>query len=585
MLKKRIRYIYLTFFLSIIICLSTSCQNQINNAEQEQEKFEQFTAQLFKTQVQKDTITLNYTLAEPEKYGIEQDEVTFGEYSLDDMKEQLAKTENYQKALEEFTYDALTKEQKITYDILKDVFDAEKEYAPYLLYGEALSPTTGLQAQLPVILAEYNFYTKEDIKTYLSLLPKIQEYYKQIIAFEKEKSKQGLFMSNETADAIIQQCKDFIKNPEENYMIEVFNDRIDHYEGLTENEKTEFKTENQKKIIECVIPAYEELIEELNNLKGTGTGNQGLCRLENGKEYYEQLVKNNTGSGKTIEEIDVCLDSKIVECSMAMSLIYNKDDEIYDKYTNMEFSKTDPEKILEYLKDAIETDFPELDPVTCNIKYVHESLQKHLSPAFYLTPAIDNFQENSIYINEGANEGIERIFTTIAHEGYPGHLYQSVYYNQQNPNPIRCLLSFSGYSEGWATYVEMYSYRLAGLDENLTKFAKENTIATLCLYAKVDIGINYYGWDLEQTKKYLKTFGIEDEESCKKVYQAMIDEPANYLKYTLGYIEFEELKSKAEKKLGKKFDLKEFHTFLLDMGPSQFYIIDKYMEQWIKEQP
>lgn len=584
MLKKQIRYIYLTCLFSIIICFSSGCQKIEVDVTQEQEKFEEFIDEIFKMQVQNDTITLNYTLAEPEKYGIEPKEVTFGKYSFDSMKEDIVISENYKKRLEEFNYDALSKKQKVTFDILKDAFEAEKKYAPFLLYGEALGPTTGLQAQLPVILAEYNFYTKEDIKTYLELLPKITEYFQQVIEFEQEKSKQGLFMSDETADAIIKQCEDFIKNPEENYMIDVFNDRIDNYEGLTEEEKKEMKAENKKAVLNHVIPAYEELMKQLKKLKGTGTGNKGLCRLKNGREYYEQLVKNNTGSDKTIKEIDNSLDGTITKSSLAMSIIYNKDNDIFDKYANMKFSKTNPEEILEYLKDAVVTDFPPLEDVNCNIKYVHKSLQEHLSPAFYLTPAIDNFKENNIYINEGANEGIDRIFTTIAHEGYPGHLYQSVYYNQQNPNPLRCLLNFSGYSEGWATYVEMYSYHLAGLDENLASFAEENMIATLCLYAKVDIGINYHGWDMEKTKEYLKQFGIEDEETCKTVYQAMIDEPANYLKYTLGYIEFEELRSKAEKELGSKFNLKEFHKFLLDMGPSQFYIIEKYMDQWIKEQ-
>lgn len=583
MLKKQIKYIYLTCILSIIICFSSGCQKETVDINQEQKKFEEFVNEIFKTEVQKDTITLNYTLADPEKYGITPKKVTFGEYSLDSMKKEIAISENYKKKLEEFNYDALGKNQKITYDILKDVLEEDNMNASFLLYGEALGPTTGLQAQLPVILAEYNFYTKEDIKTYLELLPKITEYFQQVIAFEKEKSKQGLFMSDETADAIIKQCADFIKTPKENYMIDVFNDRIDKYEGLTEEERKKMKEENESAVIHHVVPAYKNLMEELKKLKGTGKSNSGLCRLEDGREYYELLVKNSTGSDKTVEEIDTSLDGTIAKSSLAMSFIYGKDNAIFDKYTKMEFSKKDPEEILEYLKKAVVKDFPKLDEVNCNIKYVHKSLQEHLSPAFYLTPAIDNFQENNIYINKGANEGENRIFTTIAHEGYPGHLYQSVYYNQQNPNPLRCLLNFSGYSEGWATYVEMYSYHLAGLDENLASFAEENMIATLCLYAKVDVGVNYHGWDLEETKEYLGKFGIEDEETSKTVYQAMIDEPANYLKYTLGYIEFEELRSKAEKELGSKFNLKEFHKFLLDMGPSQFYIIEKYMKQWIKE--
>ena len=587
---------HLLYFLLIFVLITTTACHTSKQAENQQttttkedlevqKAFDEFLNNIFISEVKKDSITLNYTLANPANYGITDAPVTFGEYGTDAVKEGYALSENYLKRLNDFDYNALSTAQQQTYTILKNDLELSQSAKDIYLYGEALSPTIGLQAQLPILLAEYNFYTKEDIKTYLKLLPDIERYFGQILSYEQEKSKAGLFMSDTTADAIIKQCKDFIKNPKNNYLIEIFNNRIDNYEGLTEEEKSSFKKENKDAILNHVIPAYQTLMKGLEKLKGTGTNENGLCHYEKGTEYYKYLVADSTGSDKSIEDLEKSLDTAITGCMMKMAALSAKNTNLANEFYDMKFSKTEPKKILSYLQKTIYNDFPELkEEVNCNIKEVHKSLQDHLSPAFYLTPALDKCDENNIYINKNDNYNKNLIFTTIAHEGYPGHLYQNVYFNQQKPNPIRSLLNFSGYSEGWATYCEMYSYSISGLDRDLAEFCMKNTVATLCMYAKVDIGVNYKGWTLDDTKEYLKSFGVTDEDAMKQVHQAMVDEPANYLKYTIGYLEFMELREKAEKKLGDKFNAKNFHQFLLDMGPCQFYVLDEYLDDWIVAQ-
>lgn len=592
---KKIKQLILPLFLIFILVTASACNTNKETATQNtnttmeaskvQEEFDTFLNDIFLSEVKQDSITLNYTLSNPSNYGITDAPITFGEYGVDAVEEGYALSENYLERLNNFDYDALSKTQKQTYTILKEELELDQSSKDIYLYGEALSPTIGLQAQLPVLLAEYNFYTKEDIKTYLELLPDIERYFNQILAYEQEKSEAGLFMSDTTADEIIEQCEDFIKDPENNYLIEVFNDRIDTYEGLTDKERTEFKKENKTAIIKHVVPAYETLMNGLKKLKGTGTNENGLCNYEKGKEYYEYLVAASTGSNKSIEDLDKALDTSITGCLLKISLLAKSNPNIADEFYDMKFSKTDPEEILSYLQEAVSDDFPDLkEEVNCTIKEVHKSLQDHLSPAFYLTPALDKCDENNIYINKNDTYDENTIFTTIAHEGYPGHLYQNVYFNQQNPQPIRALLNFSGYSEGWATYCEMYSYSISGLDSDLAELCMKNMVATLCMYAKVDIGVNYKGWTLEDTKEYLQSFGVTDEDTMKQIHQSMVDEPANYLKYTIGYLEFMELREKAEKALDDDFNLKNFHQFLLDMGPCQFYVLDEYLDDWIAEQ-
>ena len=575
------KYAFYTFFLTLFL-FCTGCQN--TTSQKGQEAFDKFTYDIFVEEVQSDAISLNYTLSNPENYGITEYTPTFGEFSIEDIQSSYAQMENYLTALNEFSYKDLTKEQQITYDIFKQYLELELSSTDYMLYTNVLGPNTGLQAQLPVLLSEYHFNDKEDIETYLLLLEDLPRYFKEIVDFQIQKSKAGLFMSDETANSIINQCKNFIKSKEDNVIIEVFNDRIDNVSFLSKEETENYKEQNKTLVFNYVIPSYESLIKQLEALKGTGTNEGGLCHFPDGKDYYEYLIASKTGSSHSMKEINNMLTESIRTGINNMIQTANGDSSIFEKVENTTYPLTDPEEIITYLKEAIKENYPNLETVNHTIKYVHESLEKDLSPAFYLTPPLDNYIENSIYINGYSEYSMGDIFPVLAHEGYPGHLFQNVYFNQSSPNPLRALLSFGGYSEGWATYVEMDSYSMMNIDKDVASIIKNNQIATLCMYAQIDLGINYFGWTKEETSAYLEEFGFSSEELTNEIYQTMIAEPANYMQYALGYLEIMELREQAEKKLKNNFSLKEWHTFFLDIGPAQFEVIENYMEDWIKEQ-
>ncbi|BCN28740.1 DUF885 domain-containing protein [Anaeromicropila herbilytica] len=583
-LKKR--NLFILFFTAIltIMLLATGCnQKQIN--PKTREDFDAFTKEVFVDQVQSDSITLNYTLSKPEKYGIKNFTPTLGEYTLEENEENLVKYENYLKRLKDFDYDSLTKDQKLTYDILKESLSLNLNLGKYPLYSEILSPTIGFQAQLPVLYAEYNFYDKEDIDDYIKLLNCTDDYFKQIVAIEKEKSKQGLFMNDTAVKDIIDQCNTFIKDKKNNLLITVFNDKVSSFKGLTKDEIRNYKKANKDAVLTSVIPAYENLISELSKLKGTGKNAGGLCNFKNGKEYYKLLVQSETGSKKSISELTDLLEDTMNHNIAKMQAIVLVKPDALDAMEKVKYKLTDPKEIINYLKTAINKNYPALNDVNCTIKYVDKSLQDFLSPAFYLTPAIDNYADNSIYINKSEQFDQSTIFTTIAHEGYPGHLYQCVYFNEQNPAPIRSVLNFGGYTEGWATYVELDSYSLAGLDKSVASLLEKNMAATLCLYARVDIGVNYEGWTKKETGNFLlKVLNTDDDKTVNEFYKSVVEEPGNYLQYTIGYLEFNELRDKAKKQLGDRFVLKDFHEFLLKTGPAPFDVIDNRLDSWIDAQ-
>ncbi|MDD4112396.1 MAG: DUF885 domain-containing protein [Herbinix sp.] len=582
MFIRKIKLYILIGLFALGAVLGVACDRP-SLQESQQDLFDELTTEIFTHEVQSDTLSLNYTLARPEDFGIIHEETTLGEYSIDYMKEELLLTEQYLDDLKKLDYNELTDTRQLTYDILLHSLELQLQLGDYLYYMESLGPTTGLQAQLPILLAEYNFYDKDDIDRYLELLVCVKDYFEDVAEFEKEKSKQGLFMTDAVADRIIEQCEAFISAPEQNLLIEYFNEKIDSFEGLSKEEREIYKRENRKAVLDYVIPSYEILINALNELKGTGLNKAGMYYYPEGQTYYELLAKLKTGSDKSMKEIIDMLDTATGDGTLEITKQILSNPTIFDKFeTFTSFPLTEPELILEDLKEQILEDFPAPIDVNCDIKYVHESLSDYLSPAMYLMPAIDNYTNNNIYINGNDIETLSTIYTTVAHEGYPGHLYQNVYFRNQNPAPIRNLLPFLGYDEGWATYVEFYSYQYSGIDEDLVDLLEINSALVLIMYARADIGIHYEGWSKSRAISYIKQFA-GDEETSTMIYDTLLEEPAIYLPYAVGYLEIMELRDIAEEAQGDDFEIKDFHKFLLDIGPAQFGLIEDHMEAWLSD--
>ena len=547
--------------------------------------FDQFCDQLFRDSLSDNYLNLHYTLADPSSYGLADCPRTFGEFSMDLLKE-ASETQKEEKArLEAIPVELLTEEQQLTWKILKASYEAEEDFEGLEFYYQPLAPTVGVQAQLPVLLAEYIFYDNDDVYDYLTLLSTIDNYYEQLLVFEQEKSRAGFFMTDDCVDTIADDCAAYLLPPEENFLSSTFNERVDAMTDLTEEEKAAYKSQNLQVLSDHFIPAYELLLDGLKDLKGTCTNEKGLCFYPEGKKYYEYLVRSSTGTTyDTIDKLRDAVDNQITYDMAAMYKLLLDHEELEQNVDDYQFAYTEPGEILEHLKEVIVKDFPALEECNYTTKYVPQALEQTLSPAFFLVPPMDRYLDCVIYINNGSVSSSEDLYTTLAHEGYPGHLYQNVYFLSNCTSPVRTVLSFGSYVEGWATYVENYAYTTDnGLSPELGQLLAYNASSTLGLHALLDININYYGWDKEQVAAYLsETFGITDRDVTDSIYQYMLSAPVNYLDYYVGYLELRHMKEQAERTLKKNFNLKEFNQLILDIGPAPFTVIRPYYDQWLK---
>ena len=546
------------------------------HAESSDRQFRTFTRSLFQTEVSANTISLHYTLRSPSDYGIADIPATYGSLSSDPVAAK-ASVRNVLSSLQEFDPDTLSSENALTFKILDTYLKNASTGTDYLLYQEPLGPVSGIHTQLPVLLSEYSFYDTQDVETYLALLKETPSYFDSVIRFEQKKAASGLFMPDYQADSVLDTCQSFIDMGKENYLVSTFDERIASLDLLPENKKDSFQKENMKLVTEEIYPAYQNLITAIKSLKGKGMNEQGLSHFPYGKKYYEYLVRQTTGCNESISRLRLMTRAQILEDLSAMQKILFPADAALTQASVLE--QTSPDSMLDDLRSKITDTFPKIPDVDFQVKYVPESMQDYLSPAFYMIPAIDNLTENVIYINNGQTSSGLNLYTTLAHEGYPGHLYQTVYFSASEPDPIRSILDFGGYVEGWATYAEMMSYYLAPLPKTEASLLQKNSSVILGLYALADMGIHYDGWSVTDTVRFFSDYGINDPNAVQSVYKLIIGSPANYLKYYIGYLKFYELKKEMADALGNQFSQKEFHRAVLDVGPAPFEIVYDEVEK------
>lgn len=550
-------------------------------SDTDNEAFTQFTHELFCESVASDTLTMHSLLEHPSDFGIDDYDVTLGRFNTDSLDDTNELTETLNKLLS-FDTSTLSKSQRLTYDELKKNLETGLEYSDLYMFNTQLSTTVGIQIELPLIFAEYSFEEEKDVTEYLTLLEDTDEFFQSIADYEKLRSDNGYFMEDTLASEIIDQCREFASSASDGFLTTTFIEKIGHLSDIPNDKKNEYIKHNQTAIDEHLIKGYNLLADSLSSLVGTNRYKGGLCNYPNGDKYFEYLLQSNLGWSKSVGELNGLTDHYLKKNLITMQRLLANDTTLSAKADAFSFNITKPDLILTDLKSKIKNDFPDAPDVNYSIEYISDSLKDYASPAMYFTPQLDNLSVNSIYINPTESDS-NTLYATLAHEGYPGHMYQMTYFTSSNPDPIRFVIQPSGFLEGWATYCEVHSYQYADTGNYaLNQIAQANYAAVLCLYAKMDIGINYYGWDEENTANFLNDYGF-DKNAASDIYKSMISEPGNYCKYVLGYIGFSELKETAKQQLKDSFNLKEFHRFIMDTGPVSFDTLNTQLKLWMEQ--
>ena len=406
-------------------------------------------------------------------------------------------------------------------------------------------------------------------------------YFLGILDYEQKKADAGLFMSDEACLKVIEGCEVFTEHPDDNFLIDTFSNRLNAMDGLTDTQKNTYLKQHSKVLSDHVIPAYSQMIKGLTMLLGRGHNNWGLCNFPEGKAYYEAVVSADTGCDDSVEDLFSQITKARREDLTFCQNLLEKNPKLASQSPKPDAALKEENTMLSRLQKEILTDFPAPPQTEVEICHVDPVLSEYLAPAFYITAPIDDISHNRIYINDAKNDTDIYYFTTLAHEGYPGHLYQTICTASYGAPEVRSLLNYPGYTEGWATYTEMQAFYYAGLDPDLASLLQHNQAATLSLYATADIGIHYFGWEKEKTAAFWSEYGVDDTATVNRITDLILEEPGNYLKYYVGYLKFRQMREQLALE-NKSFSVSAFHEAILRTGPSPFSVLEETVRDQLK---
>lgn len=578
-LLKKHRMLSVGIFLAAVLSIIYAAI--LSPAGKSTGSFSEFCTTLFREEMKSNTMNLHFTLKDPKAAGIDSYEITLGSLSGDSPHNQARQLKKLSEELKKYSHRSLKGKDRLTCRLLSDYISRQQNLAAYPYYDEPLTPSGGVTSQLPVLLAEYTFRNTRDIKDYLGLLSQMDTYFLGILDYEQKKADAGLFMSDEACLKVIEGCEVFTEHPDDNFLIDTFSNRLNAMDGLTDTQKNAYLKQHSKVLSDHVIPAYSHMIKGLTVLLGRGHNNWGLCNFPEGKAYYEAVVSADTGCDDSVEDLFSQIAKARREDLTFCQNLLEKNPKLASQSPKPDAALKEENAMISWLQKEILTDFPAPPQTEVEICHVDPALSEYLAPAFYITAPIDDISHNRIYINDAKNNTDIYYFTTLAHEGYPGHLYQTICTSSYGAPEVLSLLNYPGYTEGWATYTEMQSFYYAGLDPDLASLLQHNQAATLSLYATADIGIHYFGWEKEKNAAFWSEYGVDDTATVKRITDLILEEPGNYLKYYVGYLKFRQMREQFALE-NKSFSVSAFHEAILRTGPSPFSVLEETVRDQLK---
>lgn len=578
-LLKKHRMLSVGIFLAAVLSIIYAAI--LSPAGKNTGSFSEFCTTLFREEMKSNTMNLHFTLKDPKAAGIDSYEITLGSLSGDSPHNQARQLKKLSEELKKYSHRSLKGKDRLTCRLLSDYISRQQNLAAYPYYDEPLTPSGGVTSQLPVLLAEYTFRNTRDIKDYLGLLSQMDTYFLGILDYEQKKADAGLFMSDEACLKVIEGCEVFTEHPDDNFLIDTFSNRLNAMDGLTDTQKNAYLKQHSKVLSDHVLPAYSQMIKGLTMLLGRGHNNWGLCNFPEGKAYYEAVVSADTGCDDSVEDLFSQIAKARREDLTFCQNLLEKNPKLASQSPKPDAALKEENAMLSRLQKEILTDFPAPPQTEVEICHVDPALSEYLAPAFYITAPIDDISHNRIYINDAKNDTDIYYFTTLAHEGYPGHLYQTICTSSYGAPEVLSLLNYPGYTEGWATYTEMQSFYYAGLDQDLASLLQHNQAATLSLYATADIGIHYFGWEKEKNAAFWSEYGVDDTATVNKITDLILEEPGNYLKYYVGYLKFRQMREQLALE-NKSFSVSAFHEAILRTGPSPFSVLEETVRDQLK---
>ena len=547
--------------------------------------FDDFLNREFISFVTSDPISLQFYIKYPENFGITDFVVSWSNFITGTPRnEWIASFQESVQEFETFERARLTPEQRQSYDILTWQIEVGSESLEkdFSYHRTALQDSSGIHVLLPILLSNYRFNNHHDIEDYLYLLSEINIVLRDALQYEIRRMERGFPFPDRIIADIIETCEEFLSEPDDNLLLASFERRILEVDFLSDEEATNYLQRNEGIFFNYVIPAFEELIDGLIELKGVGAQEElGLAHFPYGQDFYRARLRG-MGTGIEPRVLLEMFAKWLEEISEEYIALIVGHPEVFEYEADDLFDFTDPESFMAFLGSATAPYFPPLPAGTFyEIRRIDDSLTG-FAPAFYLTPQIDNYIENVMYYNADFADDLTFMYFMLAHEGIPGHMLQfvTVYASPLSNFRKTNTRGFTINTEGWATYTEMFTSQFLETSDNHRRMLELDKEFNLAFGGLIDIGVHYFGWTMEEMDEYLRTIPILQgfpADAFESNFEFIVSNPFRMVPYGTGLLEMRLLLEAMERYQGEAFDLRTFHETFLNLGPAPFPLVREWM--------
>lgn len=583
-MKKLLSYLLI---LTLALSLFAGCETKEEVIEEvkeevveltEGEKFDVYLDRLAKEALENSPLTATFTLGDLEANGLFELASQLDHIDLEDYKLQVETTKGELEELLAFNYEELTVEQQRNYDLAKFNIDHSLAMSDFMYIENLIQPNAGVQVNFPLALMQIEFESREEIDAFVLRVKEVPRLFDEVVAYEQERFELGYGLPGYLYDEVAEQIDAMLVEPENYMMYLSFVDRVDAFEGLTDEERDAYKSEYLDIVSNELYPSFEALKNQALAMNGsTATGS--ISEWPDGKDYYNELVKYKTSDEFDVEGLEAWAAGEITAITLEFQNILAKNPDILE----MDFESVFPsyeslDDVYEIVDKVYKTEFMDYGVTFATENIIPEYLEEHLAAGFYFPVTVDGEDYGNMFLQASDyDEVTEDTVILYYHENIPGHHLYYSYISQSDEPLFRKMNEFLSYEEGWATYVQNLAFSHLGLPEGLDTFFQLNMAYSNAFMVLIDIKLHYEGLSVEEVKNEMLMLGF-DEEGVESSLNRMISKPGEMIHYMFGEYKMSQLKETFIEVKGDDYDAKEFHDFILSHYGLPFFILEAELE-------
>ncbi len=589
------------------IAQPTYTQEQQNTAQQQAEAIFQ---QYYQYQIDSSPV-LRSTLAMP------------GQFEWDDIsalaqQEHIEKIQAFRQQLIELEQGALSADTRLSYELLLHDIEQNLLFTPFEHHSYVLSQMGGWHTRIPNILINYQSINNiQEAHDYIERIKGVRHLFRDLINRLEEAEAAGIMAPQFVYPYVINAAQNVIQgapfnNQGSSPIWEDFNNKLDALNLFATSEKVLLK--KAKRALErSLLPAYSDLISFLQQQALRAPKQQVAKDLPQGEEYYQLLLQSHTTTNLSAEQIHQLGLKEVTRLQNEIRLLikplgYPAADvegvdirqlDLKTFFTWMEDSaerfEQDPQgekDFIAYQRDKVAAmsmrlhqSFSQLPKTPIVVRPVAKYRQPSAPVAFYEQPPLDGSRPGFYYVNPARQHDLPkyRLAALAYHEALPGHHMQiALARENQNLASFRRLMSFTAFSEGWGLYAEKLADEMGGYTSNEERYGQLIMELWRAVRLVLDTGLHSKGWSVEQALAYrLANTPFSEQDSIHAIERYLVM-PAQATSYKIGALEIERLRRKAEKALGNKFSLPEFHQVILGQGALPLDILEQQVDYWLE---